>query len=458
MDFTHEVIEKLLVKKVLTEKKYMNILSNIFDKRWFDVENYGVIMKLAITYFRKYDIIPSRHVVKALCEKYADKYGLDFKLLNADLSSVYEFDFNLPDEVLKSNIKNFIEEKALYYAISDNSDDIMKHHNVDKCLNRFRDIQKMSFEDIDIGSDYFNSDDMEKHWEFIRNPEAKIKTLWPGLDQITNGGFFKQGKSLYCIMAQAGLGKSLFLSNLAVNFLKQNLKVVVISLEMSRDEYAKRFDSHISQDDINMLNITYQSSMEKIRNFYNEHPEARLIIQEYPPRSVKTTDIEMYLDNLVASDIKFDVIIVDYLNLILSNNRSEGMYQQVLNVAEKLRAMSYKYGVPVVTATQANGEGMNNENIGMEHVSESKGIAHTVDFLAALWQLDEERAQGIINMRILKNRLGGRVSNLIKFKQNSHNLILEDTSFSPNQEVEPSAPLANIDEETMSLADSIGDI
>jgi replicative DNA helicase len=55
------------------------------------------------------------------------------------------------------------------------------------------------------------------------------------------------------IMAQAGLGKSVFLSNLAVSFLKQNLSVVVISLEMSQDVYAQRFDAHISSKNINRL-------------------------------------------------------------------------------------------------------------------------------------------------------------------------------------------------------------
>ena len=63
----------------------------------------------------------------------------------------------------------------------------------------------------------------------------------------------KNGKMLGLFMAQAGLGKSVFLSNLAVNFLKQNLAVVVISLEMSEDVYASRFDAHISKIDINKL-------------------------------------------------------------------------------------------------------------------------------------------------------------------------------------------------------------
>lgn len=107
------------------------------------------------------------------------------------------------------------------------------------------------FNDTDLGLNYFDEQAMKEHWEFIRNPEAKIKTGWDALDNYTNGGVLKDGRMLFLLMAQAGLGKSVFMSNLAVNFLKQNLSVVVISLEMSQHVYAQRFDAHISKKNIN---------------------------------------------------------------------------------------------------------------------------------------------------------------------------------------------------------------
>ena len=109
--------------------------------------------------------------------------------------------------------------------------------------------------------DYFDENAMSRHWEYINNPEAKISTGWQALDMYTNGGFLKDGRSLYLIMAQAGLGKSVFLSNMAVNFLKQNLSVVVISLEMSEDVYAMRFDAHISNSNVNRLKENEESAV-----------------------------------------------------------------------------------------------------------------------------------------------------------------------------------------------------
>ena len=110
------------------------------------------------------------------------------------------------------------------------------------------------------------------------------------------------------------------------------------------------------------------------------------------------------------------------------------MYQGIQNVAEKLRGLSYKYSAPVITATQTNRAGMNNENIGMENVSESTGITHTVDFMGALYQTPQDRTAGTINMKILKNRFGGRVGNFIPFKLDSNTLTLKDCTYTGTQE------------------------
>ena len=96
--------------------------------------------------------------------------------------------------------------------------------------------------------------------------------------------------------------------------------------------------------------------MQRIKDFYKQHPKANLYIKEWPPRSIRTSDIEMYLESLKNNGKHFDVVIVDYLNLVLPQHSSDNMYQGALEVSEKLRALSYKFNVPVVSAVQANSE------------------------------------------------------------------------------------------------------
>ena len=443
LDFGIDDIAKMLFKKASLDKKWMNILSGTFDKRFFkSVPELGMLAFLQVKYYDKYGSAPSNKALLAMAKAYAAKYpseDVDLTEANRLLGEISALDMQLPDDVLNSNLKEFIRRNAFYNALYDNADLLRDSEDgyekvVAKCLENFDRVQKLTFNDTDLGLNYFDKDAMLRHWEYIKNPEAKISTGWSGIDTYTHGGFLKDGRSLYLVMAQAGLGKSLFLSNLAVNFLKQGLSVVVISLEMSEDVYAQRFDAHISNEDINHLREAEDTAVGRIKAFYKDHPTANLYIKEYPPKSVTCNDIRAYLESLKTNGHNFDAVIVDYLNLVKSPIKTDNMFVGGLDVSEKLRAISYEMHCPVISAIQTNTEGMSNEDIGMEHISQSRGIAFTADFLVALFQTPEDREQGFIRARILKNRLGGQVGKVLQFSLNTHSLVLEDITSSPDIE------------------------
>ena len=443
LDFSRDDIEKMLFKKATFDKKWMNILAGTFDKRFFKTPNLAMLAYIQVKYYEKYGQVPSNKTLIALAKAYSLKHqkeDIDLANVNELIRDISSFDLNIPDDVMNRNLKEFIRRNAFYNALYDNaslldSDESGYEKVVSKCLENFDRVQKITFNDTDLGLNYFDEEAMKRHWEYIKNPEAKLPTLWQSLDTYTHGGFLKDGRSLYLVMAQAGLGKSLFLSNLAVNFLKQGLSVVVISLEMSEDVYAQRFDAHISKEDINHLNDCEERAIDTIKKFYKDHPTSNLYIKEYPPKSVTTNDIRAYLESLVSNGHKFDAIIVDYLNLVKSSSKqNDNMFLDGLDVSEKLRAISYEFKAPVISAIQTNTEGMNNENVGMENISQSRGIAFTADFLMALFQMQEDREGGFIRARILKNRLGGQVGKVLQFTVNRHNLLLEDITNNPDIE------------------------
>lgn len=457
-DYSFDVIEKILVKKSLTDKKYLNVISEIFDTRWFENDkNHGLLVRMAIGYYKKYDKLPTNKVMNALIQGYCEKNNLETKDLSSALMDINSFNLDVDDDAANRNLEKYIKDKMIYFATSDGIQSMMKTGNVDGLVSKFDQIQKLTFEDDDIGLQYFSKEGQDKHWEYLKNPEAKISTGWNGLDRYTNFGIPKEGKFLGLILAQSGLGKSLFLSNLAVNFLSQDLTVGVISLEMSENVYAQRFSAHISGDNVNRLKDTADSSRSKIEKFYMEHPKANLIIKEYPPRSINSRKIDSYIEKLREHGIKLDVLIVDYLNLVVPNKKGDNMFQDGMLVSEELRALSYKWEIPIMSAVQANTEGMGNENIDMENVSQSRGIVFTADFIGALYQLEQDKEAGNITMRLIKNRLGGEVGKTIPFAINKQNLKVVDNSFgmidvSANSEVD------NISNNLSNISDDMQDI
>ena len=440
LDFSTDIIEKLLLKQSLNDKKWLNILSSINDIRIFKNQQIKLLVKLLLKYFGKYNSCPNNKVLQLLVKKYIETHqdcDITVQEINQLLSELSQMSYNIQDDVLISNFKEFIRRNAFYNALYDNIDILEKGPDnyekvVDKCLENFDRVQKITFNDSDLGLNYFDESAMAEHWEFIRNPDAKIKTGWNSLDNYTNGGVLKDGRMLFLLMAQSGLGKSVFMSNLAVNFLKQNLSVVVISLEMSQNVYAQRFDAHISQKNINKLKENEITAVQRIKDFYKKYPNSNLFIKEYPPRSIKTNDIQQYLENLKNAGHHFDIVIVDYLGLMLPNHKSDSMYKDGISVSEELRALSYMFKVPVISAVQCNSEGMANENIDMQNVADSRGIVHGTDFLAALYQTSTDRENGIINMRIIKNRLGGQIGKICSFTMDPETLTVADITFDNN--------------------------
>lgn len=470
LDFTSDTVEKLLLKKALSDKNWLEILANVFDRRWFKTKYTGTILMIVLKFYAKYGKAPNAQAVEAMARKYASVHpteDFDVAAVNAAVSEALNLNLGLDDDVIRDNLREFIRKNALTASLMDNIDllsmadsekDADRYQTiVDKCLENFDRVQKITFNDSDMGLDYFDKSQMEAHWDFLKNPDVKIGTKWDSVDQYTNGGFLKDGRMIALFMAQAGLGKSVFMSNLAVNFLKQNLSVVVISLEMSQDVYAQRFDAHISSKNINRLAEFETTARERINAFYEQHKGANLVIKEYPPRSINTKTIDGFLEKLKASGKKIDVIIIDYLNLVLPNKVSDSMFKDGLSVSEELRALSYKYNAPVISACQCNSEGMNSEDIDMQNISESRGIVHTVDFLAALYQTQEQREHGKLAFKILKNRLGGMVGKRSIFKMDPETLVVSDVTFFGDVDTEDTAnsELAKL---TAALPDVTNDI
>ena len=129
----------------------------------------------------------------------------------------------------------------------------------------------------------------------------------------------------------------------------------------------------------------------------------KLIIKEFPPKSITVGGIRSYLESLVKAGIKPDILVIDYLGLIKASN-GDNSYEQGKAAAEELRALSYFFNMPVVSAIQTNREGM--ETPSLDTVSESLGVAFTADVVWSIYQEEGDQELGIIKVGGIKNRLG----------------------------------------------------
>lgn len=168
LDFASDTVEKLLLKKVLTDREWTDTLSKVFDRRWFKTRHMGVVLGFILKFYDKYGRTPQVPVVAALAKKYAENHpgeGFDVAEANALVSEALSM--QAPDEdITRENLREFIRKNALSASLIDNinilSDaeherDSEKYQKIiDRCLENFDRIQKLTFDGDDLGFDYFD--------------------------------------------------------------------------------------------------------------------------------------------------------------------------------------------------------------------------------------------------------------------------------------------------------------
>lgn len=417
---TDEVIERLILKKVLSDKSYMTMLVEFFDKRWFDDERIMITIGISIAYYKKYDKLPTTGTLKAFLDK---KSHTDERIELADymqmINGCINLNLDLDEKCIEDNIITWIKARGSYYAISDNVKQIETNRDTSTCIDRISKFDALTLHD-DVGIDLLA--DQEKIWGELLSDDARISFGMAEMDRVSNGGIYTNGRALICFLAKTNLGKSLMLSNLAVNFAEQGKNVLIVSLEMSEVVYSRRLISHITEDSIDHLKSTHKSTKEKLKRIMTEGEYGKIRVKEFPPSSITVNTITNEIDKLTNLGERPDVIIVDYLSLLLPVGGTRGnTYQDVGLVAEQLRAISYKYSASVVTVCQTNRSGYG-DDVDMESISESAKVLMTADMIIGMSQSDELRDQSIISGIVLKNRLGSYIGTRINFHLNPYNL------------------------------------
>ena len=130
-----------------------------------------------------------------------------------------------------------------------------------------------------------------------------------------------------------------------------------------------------------------------------------MIIKEFPPATITANHLRAFVKKLIQKGIKIDAIVLDYVNLLRSTT-GDSSYERIKMCTEQLRALSYTFSCPIISATQLNREGYETTDPGLKTISESIGLAMTGDVILSIWQEDTDKELGVIKMGFMKNRFG----------------------------------------------------
>lgn len=397
-----EFMETIIAYRAMVDSTYLTSIIDIANPKYFNNTNVKFIFEILSDFYLKHGVIPNATEIRTYLT--TDEKKSAYKAL---INECKKLDSEYNNDELLNNTEQFFRERAIYHAIQDTiksySDD-NKDVDSSETLETFSKACNISVID-DLGMDYF--EDIEEHIGSLKVVHQHISTGYKWLDKMLGGGFLADGRALYVFSGVTNSGKSIILGNLAANVVNQNKTAIVISLEMSEDMYSKRLSSQMSKIPYSGLNDDADVLKDFAESHKNEKPNGRLFIKEFPPKSITCTHIRSYVEKLIRKkNVTPDVILIDYVNLLKPTIVTGNTYEDIKTVTEQLRALSYIFECPIVTATQLNRKAFDKADPGMEHTSESMGLSMTVDAQFAIWSDESDKELGIIHMGCQKNRFG----------------------------------------------------
>lgn len=408
----------MLNQLLYNEEYYRKVYPHI-DKAYFHERTESLLFDVIKEYSDTYAIAPSIDTVSLLIN---DKEGInddEITEINGYISELLlepARTKNL-DFVVKQTEK-FCQEKAMYNAILD-SMEIINGEDTKKDKNAIPDIMKEALKvsfNSSIGLDY---NEAEERYDKLHELRNKIKFDIEALNVITKGGL--EDKTLNCVLASTGVGKTIFMCHCAASALTQGKNVLYITMEMSEEKIAGRIDANLMDvelDDFDkMEKKTFLSKFAKVvdgKGFLSrmfgikkKKKLGRLFVKEFPTGAGNANHFRFLLDELaLKKGFVPDFIVIDYINICSSTRilPMAGSYTYVKAIAEELRGMAVEYEVPILTGTQTNRGGFSNSDIEMTDTSESIGLPQTLDLYIALMSNEQMAKAGRIAVKQLKNR------------------------------------------------------
>lgn len=181
------------------------------------------------------------------------------------------------------------------------------------------------------------------------SPLAHVLTGFPNLDDLLFG---LQRSSLVILAARPSIGKTTLAMNIARNAaVNQKACVAIFSVEMSQAEIIQRFLSSEAEVTSKKVRLgRYDEDEERrIMEATGTLSDAPIFIDDSPQLSV--FDIRSKARRL-HYERKIDLLIIDYLQLIKGDSKTNNRVQELSEITRSLKALARELDIPVIAVSQ----------------------------------------------------------------------------------------------------------
>jgi len=375
----------------------------LLKPEFFDFPAYKNIFIGVRDYYEKYRKIPSDVALVdfiGACVFGSDPEGIDYENAIADINTFDKSCIGDRDFILDT-IEEFARQRAMEAAIRKAVAILNKEGDIAQVEELVKSALLVN-RNIDVGQDYFTDIIDRIARSYKEDNRDRLPTAFVTHNRNLEGGLSR--KELAMVVAPPGVGKSLYLVNQGATSLLQGRNVLYVSLEMSEDKIAGRFDSVVTEIR-NLKTSLGQLRLKERLNEVKEKTQGRLIIKEFPTGACNVNQLRSLLVQLkLHKDFTPDLLIVDYLELLRPNRLIDSEYQAQQRIAEELRGLGVEYNCLVWTASQTNRQARRVPIITDSELGDSYGKIRPADWVISLNQTQEEYDEGAMRVFVMKAR------------------------------------------------------
>jgi replicative DNA helicase len=258
----------------------------------------------------------------------------------------------------------------------------------------------------DVISDYYDRIDyLYQH----KGETIGVPTGFRNIDKLLGG---LQRSDLIIIAARPGMGKTSLMLSIAQNAArKYNQRVAIFSLEMSSEQLAQRLISAETGIDSQRLRIgnLYEEEWPIFTQATGALSETMIFIDDTP--SISAMQVRTKARRLYA-EYGLDLLIIDYLQLMQSDRRTENRVQEISFLSRSLKGLARELNIPVVVGSQLSRavEQRNDKHPMLSDLRESGSIEQDADIVAFIYRDDyyspETDQPNIAEIIVSKHRNG----------------------------------------------------
>jgi replicative DNA helicase len=260
--------------------------------------------------------------------------------------------------------------------------------------------------------------DVQEHRE-----QRFIETGFKELDEVITG--FHTGEELVVLFARTGQGKSWVLIKMLEHAWKMKKRVGLVEPEMSANKTGYRFDTvnnHISNTSLIRGDEIrgYEKYIQNLQNaevpFYVTHPKDF-------QRKITVSKLRSFCESN-----KIDILAVDGISYLTDQRKEKGDNRttQLTNISEDLMDLSIDLGIPILVVCQSNREGAKEDDLKLENIRDSDGIAYNASIVISVQQ-KEPGLQLVLN-KSRNTRIGTKLTYLWDIDTGQFDYIPSDES------------------------------